>query len=259
MTTSSFSAHGGQRQEQVATRLDGGRDEAVGCHANSRFLQRLVPTGRLGAARGRQAAFVDCDPAHADAVRLARRQRVEHAVGLRVADVVAVQRILVVADGLALSSSDSGSQPMRCCGRAASSARCRRPCRCRAWSASPPRLRQPPAPPRRPRAPGAGSISAMIWPPGTSMLPVMAISASTQWPAWLPFWFWSNARPQAMDGRLGGGVQARRPVDVLHRHLADLGGLLGRHALLRVVDALGELVEAVRTTSPRSRGRTGPR
>ena len=47
-------------------------------------------------------------------------------------------------------------------------------------------------------ATGAAATSAMICPPGTSTLPVMAMSATMHWPAWLPFWFWSRARPQAM-------------------------------------------------------------
>ena len=33
-------------------------------------------------------------------------------------------------------------------------------------------------------------------------MPVMAMRASTQWAAWLPFWFWSKARPQAMEAGL---------------------------------------------------------
>ena len=53
--------------------------------------------------------------------------------------------------------------------------------------------------------PGSFSESAkppMMLPPGMSMLPVMAMSAITQWAICWPLAFWSVARPQAMDAGL---------------------------------------------------------
>lgn len=100
---------------------------------------------------------------------------------------------------LPLRSSDSESQPMRRCGRAASSAEVSSALSMSSVEPSTAAASAAACASASSSTPGAGSISAMIWPPGTSMLPQMAISASTQWAAWLPFWFWSNARPQAMD------------------------------------------------------------
>ena len=138
---------------------------------HSSVLAALVPTGRLGAARGgeqRRGLY----PAHADAVRLALRHRVEHHVGLRVTNVVHVERILVVADGLALAGRRTAiSQPMRRCGRAASSAEVSSALSMSSVEPSTAAASAAACASASSSTPGAGSISAMIWPPGTSMLP----------------------------------------------------------------------------------------
>ncbi len=130
-------------------------------------------------------------------------------------------------------SSDSESQPMRRCGRAASSAELSSALSMSSVEPSTAAASAAACASASSSTPGAGSISAMIWPPGTSMLPVMAMSASTQWAGLVAVLVLVERKAPGDGGGLRGGVQAGRPVDILHRHLADLRGPLGRHAHCR--------------------------
>ena len=235
----------GQGQHEVGERLDGGRDEAIGCHAPLQVLAALVPTGRLGAARGgeqRRGLY----PAHADAVRLALRHRVEHHVGLRVTNVVHVERILVVADGLALEvvgqriPADAALRARGVLGRGVVGlVDVERGALHRRGLGSRLRLRVVLHTGRRvdlgdDLAAGHVDVAADGHQRQHAVGRLVAVLVLVE-------------RKAPGDGRgLRGGVQAGRPVDILHRHLADLRGPLGRHALVRVVDARGELLEAVR-------------